>query len=79
MIGLGLTGTTLDISTSTGAGVAKAMLSNAMNEITAAYRQINTPAASSGSATSTQNQGTVSPNISNQITNYQLALSLLGG
>ena len=79
VFGLGLTGSTLDISTATGAGVAKAVLFNAMNEITNAYRQINAPPATPGSATSTQNQGTVSPNLINQISNYQLALSLLGG
>ncbi len=79
VFGLGLTGSTLDISTSSGAGVAKAILFNAMNEITSAYRQINAPPATQGSAASSQNQGTVSPNLTNQISNYQLALSLLGG
>ncbi len=79
VFGLGLTGSTLDISTSTGAGVAKAVLFNAMNEITNAYRQINAPPATPGSTTSTQNQGSVSPTLSNQISSYQLALSLLGG
>ena len=79
VFGLGLTGSTLDISSSSGAGVAKAILFNAMNEITSAYRQINAPPATQGSAASSQNQGTVSPNLTNQISNYQLALSLLGG
>ncbi len=77
VFGLGLTGSTLDISTSTGAGVAKAMLFNAMNEITTAYRQINAPPASAGSVAPTQNQGPVSTSLTNQISSYQLALSLL--
>ena len=79
VFGLGMTGSPLDISTSTGAGVAKAILFNAMNEITSAYRQINAPPPTPGSATPSQNQGPVSPALTNQISNYQLALSLLGG
>lgn len=78
VFGLGLSGTPLDISSSSDAGVAKAVLLNAMNAITSAYRQTNAPAGTSASTASAQNQGTVSPYLTAQIASYQLALNTLG-
>jgi hypothetical protein len=74
VFGLGLTGT-MDISTTSSAGAAKAELGNVMAIIQNIYSQTNTPA-SSTSITPAMT-GTVSAATQAQLSNYNLALSLL--
>jgi len=74
--GLGLTGS-LDISTAIDAGGARATLMNVLNSIKNIYSKSNAPPASSNPSTS-QNTGTVSPETTAQLANFNLALNLLG-
>lgn len=73
--GLGMTGVAMDISTSTGAAAAKAVLLNMQNAISNAYRTINTPAAAPAGPGNTA--GTASAYTTAQVANYGLALTLI--
>jgi hypothetical protein len=75
--GLGFTGT-MDLSTATGAGAARAQLLNVLSNIRTAYRTSNTPA-SSTSTTATQSTGTAPAYLTAQVANYTLALNMLTG
>lgn len=78
--GLGLTGN-MDISTKTGADLARSTLLGVLSKIQSAYQTSNAPPPST-SSTPTGNQAAPSATISayqqNQLGNYNLALSLLG-
>ena len=78
--GLGLTGN-LDISTKTGADLARSTLLGVLSKIQSAYQTSNAPPPST-STTPAGNQAAPSSTISayqqNQLGNYNLALSLLG-
>jgi hypothetical protein len=79
--GLGLTGgisgSTMNIASKTGADLARSQLLTVMSNIQAAYQKSNTPAAST--ATNPGNTtGTASASTTAQLANYSLALSLLG-
>ncbi len=76
VFGLGLTGT-LDISTAIDAGGARATLMNVLNSIKNIYSKTNAPPGSTNASTS-QNTGTVSPETTAQLANFNLALNLLG-
>ncbi|HEX4370438.1 MAG TPA: hypothetical protein VH019_03745 [Rhizomicrobium sp.] len=72
--GLGLSGT-MDISTKTGADLARSTLLSMMSNIQSIYQKSNaTPAA----AAVGNNSGTASASTTSQIASYNLALSLLG-
>jgi len=75
--GLGLSGN-LDISTTTGAGAARASLLNVLSSVRNVYRTTNTPAAPA-SAANTQTGGTAPGYLTSQIANYTLALNMLSG
>jgi len=74
VFGLGLTGN-LDISTTSSAGAARAVLLNVLSAIRTAYRGANTPATTS--TASGQSSGPVSAQLQAQITNYNVALGML--
>ena len=77
--GLGLTGgiagASMDISTKTGADLARSQLLSVMSNIQATYQKANTPAAT---ATVGNTTGTVSASSAAQLSSYSMALSLLG-
>ena len=75
--GLGLSGT-LDISTSTGAGVANAELSNVLSEIRNIYSKTNT-APSSGTTAATSTNSSPPAYLQAQLANYATALDMLSG
>ena len=72
--GLGLSGT-LDISTKTGADLARSQLLSVLSSIQSAYQKSNAPPAST---TPGNAGGTVSAATTAQLASYNLALSLLG-
>jgi hypothetical protein len=72
--GLGLSGA-LDISTKTGADLARSTLLGVLSSIQSAYQKTNAPAAVASVGNTT---GTASPALTAQLGNYNLALSLLG-
>ena len=76
--GLGLTGGisgTLDISSKTGADLARSQLLTVLSNIQSAYQKTNTPPAP---ATVGNTAGTASPGLTAQLGSYNMALSLLG-
>lgn len=75
--GLGLTDT-MDLSTADGAKAARGAMVAVLSSLRTAYRNLNTPAPVTTGTT--QNAGPpVSTYQLNQISNYQLALNMLGG
>jgi hypothetical protein len=72
--GLGLTGT-LDISTKTGADLARSQLLSMLSNLQTAYRKTNTPPPL---PTVGNTSGTASPALASQLGSYNLALTLLG-
>jgi len=76
--GLGLS-TNMDISTSTSAGAAKAMLQSVLSAIQKAYQSTNTPTTASTADSSSSSDGTVTAALQSQLASYNLALSILGG
>jgi hypothetical protein len=75
--GLGIK-TSMDISTSGGAAVARADLLPVLASIQSIYLKMNTPAsATSGTASSSSSSGTVPAYLTSQIANYSLALTQL--
>jgi hypothetical protein len=74
--GLGLKGN-LDISSAIDAGGARATLMNVLNSIKNIYSKTNAPPGSSNASTP-QSTGTVSPETTAQLANFNLALNLLG-
>jgi hypothetical protein len=72
--GLGLTGP-LDISTKTGADLARSQLLSVLSNIQSAYQKTNTPPAP---PTVGNTSGTASPGLTSQLAGYNLALTLLG-
>jgi hypothetical protein len=74
--GLGLTGT-FDLSTKTGADVARSQLLGVLSKIQTAYQKTNAPAALPTGPGITN--GSVSPYLTSQLANYNLALGLMGG
>ncbi|HEY4113521.1 MAG TPA: hypothetical protein VGM17_05610 [Rhizomicrobium sp.] len=74
--GLGITGT-MDISTQTGAGAARAELLNVLSAVRNAYRTSNTPASSTSTAAA-QSSGPAPAYLTSQLANYTLALNVLG-
>ncbi|HEY1961946.1 MAG TPA: hypothetical protein VGG69_05980, partial [Rhizomicrobium sp.] len=76
VFGLGFTGK-MDISTSTGAGAARAQLLNVLSNIRNAYRTSNAPPASTN--TPAQPSGPAPAYLTNQVANYTLALNMLTG
>jgi hypothetical protein len=77
VFGLGFSGT-MDISTTSDAGAARAQLLNVLTNIQNAYRTSNTPA-SSTSSTTPQATGPAPAYLTSQIANYQIALSMFPG
>jgi hypothetical protein len=78
--GLALTATALgplDISTKSGADLAKSQLLLVTTNIQSTYQKTNTPA-STGSTTTGNTTGTVSAATTAQLASYNMALSLLG-
>jgi len=75
VFGLGFGGT-MDISTATGAGAARAQLQNILSAIRNAYRSSNTPP-SATSSTTTQSSGPAPAYLTAQVANYTLALNML--
>ncbi len=75
---LGFTGLGLDISTTTGAGAARAQLLNVLSSIQKIYQSSNSTTSSS-TGTSSTSSGTASAYTQSQISSYSLALSILGG
>jgi hypothetical protein len=77
--GLGLTGgiagASMDISTKTGADLARSQLLSVLSNIQKTYRTSNTPAAVAGVGNTT---GTASASTTAQLSSYNTALSLLG-
>ncbi|HEY4077740.1 MAG TPA: hypothetical protein VGM26_12500, partial [Rhizomicrobium sp.] len=77
--GLGLTGgiagASMDISTKTGADLARSQLLHVLSNIQATYQKANTPAAT---ATVGNTTGTASAGSAAQLASYSTALSLLG-
>lgn len=76
VFGLGLL-STMNISTSSGAGAAHAALGNVLAQIRNVYQTINSPPSSS-SATSQQSSGPAPAYLQSQLSNYNLALSVMG-
>jgi hypothetical protein len=79
--GLALTGTALgplDISTKTGADLAKSQLLLVLTNLQSTYQTTNTPPSSTTSANPGNTSGTASATTTAQIASYNLALSLLG-
>jgi hypothetical protein len=75
IFGLGMTGT-MDISTQTGAGAARAELLNVLSAVRNAYRTSNTPVSSTSGA-STQPSGPAPAYLASQIASYSIALTML--
>ena len=77
--GLGLTGgisgASMDISTKTGADLARSQLLGVLSQIQNTYKTSNTPPAA---ATTGNNSGTASSSTTAQLASYNMALSLLG-
>ena len=77
--GLGLTGgisgATMDISTKTGADLARSQLLSVLSNLQKTYQTSNTPAAT---ATVGNTTGTASASSASQLSSYSMALSLLG-
>ena len=73
--GLGLSGT-LDISTKTGADLARSQLLGVLSNIQSAYQKSNAPPPSTTTVGNTS--GTASASTMAQLANYNLALSFLG-
>ncbi|HXC55208.1 MAG TPA: hypothetical protein VNU97_07940 [Rhizomicrobium sp.] len=74
--GLGL-GTSFDLTTTTGADLARSQLLGVLSKIQSAYQTTNAPPAQPAGPGNTS--GTVSPYLTSQIANYNLALSMFGG
>jgi hypothetical protein len=74
--GLGFSGT-LDISTKTGADLARSQLLTVLSSLQSTYQTTNKPAALPTTPGNTS--GTVSADTTSQLANYNLALSLLQG
>jgi hypothetical protein len=71
--------TSIDLSSSGDAGVAKISLQNVLNTIQNIYQETNTPAGStSTSQTSSQSSGQAPAYLTAQVANYNLGLTLLG-
>jgi hypothetical protein len=75
--GLGLPANT-DISTSSGGGAARAQLISVLTQIQKIYQSENNPIPAASSASSSASGG-VSPQVTSQLANYSLALSMLSG
>ena len=73
--GLGLTASTLDISTKMGADLARSQLLTVLSSIQKAYQESNTPPAQPPGPGNTS--GTASSSTTAQLASYNLALSLL--
>jgi hypothetical protein len=73
--GLGLSGT-LDISTKTGADLARSQLLSVLSNIQSAYQKSNAPPPSTARVGNTS--GTASASTMAQLANYNLALSFMG-
>jgi hypothetical protein len=71
-----ITGSSLDISTKTGADLARSQLMTVLSNIQSVYQKSNTPPAAP--TTPGNNNGTVSAQTSAQLASYGTALSLLG-
>jgi len=79
--GLALTATALgplDISTKTGADLAKSQLLLVLTNIQSTYQKTNTPASSTTGTTTGNTTGTASATTTAQLASYNMALSLLG-
>jgi hypothetical protein len=76
--GLGLPANT-DISTSSGGGAARAQLLSALSTIQKIYQTENSPIASTSTNSSSATPGTSPAYLASQLSNYSLALSMLGG
>jgi hypothetical protein len=79
--GLALTATALgplDISTKTGADLAKSQLLLVLTNLQSTYMKTNTPPSSSTGANPGNTTGTVSSTTTAQLASYNMALSLLG-
>jgi hypothetical protein len=79
--GLALTATALgplDISTRTGADLAKSQLLLVMTNLQSTYQKSNTPASSTTGTTTGNTTGTASATTTAQLASYNIALSLLG-
>ena len=74
--GLGLSGT-LDISSKTGADLARSQLLGVLSALQSTYRTSNTPPAATNTVGNTH--GTASAYAASQLGNYNLALSLMSG
>ena len=75
---LGFTSLALDISTATGAGVARAQLLNVLTSVQKVYQATNTPdTASTGAVGNTS--GTATSYQQSMVSNYALALGILTG
>lgn len=74
VFGLGLM-SNMDISTSSGAGAAHAELGNVLAQIRNIYQTLNSPPTSTSTAQST---GSAPAYLQSQLSNYNLALSLMG-
>ncbi len=77
--GLDLNTTGLSLTTSTSAGAANAEMQNVANIIQNIYQQSNTPPSTASTTPSLNANGTAPGYITSQISNYNLALSLLNG
>jgi len=75
--GLGLTDT-MDLSTTAGAKAARGAMVAVLSSLRTAYRSLNTPPTTASTTTNTSS-GPASAYLTNQVANYQLALSMLGG
>ncbi len=74
--GLGL-GDSFDLSTKVGADVARGQILGVLSAIQKAYQTTNAPPAPATTPGNTS--GTVSPYLTSQLSNYTLALNMLGG
>ena len=74
--GLGL-GTSFDLTTKTGADMARSQLLGVLSKIQSAYQTTNAPAAPA--ATPGNTSGSASSYVTSQLSNYNLALSMLSG
>ncbi len=74
--GLGLTGS-FDLTTKTGADMARSQLLGVLSKIQSAYQTTNAPA--TPAATPGNTSGAAPAYLTSQLSNYSLALSMLGG
>lgn len=74
--GLGL-GDSFDLTTTTGADLARSQLLGVLSKIQTAYQKTNAPA--TAATTPGNTTGTASPYLTSQISSYNLALSLFNG